>query len=164
MLPVVAESLIATGDSSMSQPGVPRGYRRAGHFDTVTMEVYDRFMPTLKVPMPSGYVLPANQTLAVRLLRLHGLALTGPQATCGPAQSFAVDSTTRDTAAFQGHRQAHVFGHWSPSAEPVQGPCYEVSTHQRLGVLAVYLLEPESDDGLVTWNVVEGNPIRRLAP
>jgi len=95
---------------------------------------------------------------------LHGLALTGPQATCGPAQSFAVDSTTRDTAAFQGHRQAHVFGHWSPSAEPVQGPCYEVSTHQRLGVLAVYLLEPESDDGLVTWNVVEGNPIRRLAP
>ena len=163
-LPVVAESLIATGDSSQTQPGVPRGYRRAGHFDTVTMDVYDRFAPTLKVPTPSGYVVPANQTLAIRLLRLHGITMTGPKPTCGPAQSFAVDSTTQDTVAFQGHKQAHVFGHWSSSAESVQGPCYEVSTHQRLGVLAVYLLEPQSDDGLVTWNIIAGNPIRRLAP
>lgn len=32
---------------------------------------------------------------------------------------------------------------------------YLVSTAQPLGVLAVYLLEPESDDGLVTWNVFD---------
>ena len=148
----------------MTQPGVPRGYRRAGHFDTVTMDVYDRFAPTLNVPMPRGYVVPANQTVAVRLLRWHGIAMTGPQATCGPAQSFALDSATQDTTVFQGHRQAHQFGHWSTTAEPVPGPCYEVSTHQRLGVLAVYLLEPQSDDGFVTWNIVSGTPIRRLAP
>ena len=163
-LPVVAESLMATGDSSMTQPGVPRGYRRAGHFDTVTMNVYDRFTPTLEVPMPRGYVVPANQTVAVRLLRWHGIEMTGPQATCGPAQAFALDSATQDTVVFQGHRQAHQFGHWSTAADPVQGPCYEVSTHQRLGVLAVYLLEPQSDDGFVTWNIVSGTPIRRLAP
>ena len=148
----------------MTQPGVPRGYRRAGHFDTVTMDVYDRFSPTLKVPMPRGYVVPANQTVAVRLLRWHGIEMTGPQATCGPAQTFALDSATQDTIVFQGHRQAHQFGHWSTAADPVPGPCYEVSTHQRLGVLAVYLLEPQSDDGFVTWNIVSGTPIRRLAP
>ncbi|HEX7120973.1 MAG TPA: hypothetical protein VF178_01295, partial [Gemmatimonadaceae bacterium] len=28
-----------------------------------------------------------------------------------------------------------------------------VRTAQPLGVLAMYLLEPESDDGLVTWDV-----------
>ena len=27
-----------------------------------------------------------------------------------------------------------------------------MSTAQPLGILAVYLLEPQSDDGLVTWN------------
>jgi hypothetical protein len=163
-LPVVAESLIATGDSSLTQPGVPRGYRRAGHFDTVTMAVYDRFTPTLKAPMPKGYVVPAAETAAVRLLQLHGIAMTGPHKSCGPAQPFVLDSATRDTFAFQGHHQGHEFGHWSTAAEPVVGPCYVVSTNQRLGVLAVYLLEPESDDGLVTWNVVGGTPIRRLAP
>ena len=33
---------------------------------------------------------------------------------------------------------------------------YIVSTAQPLGALAVYLLEPESDDGLVTWNTLDG--------
>ena len=163
-LPVVAESLIATGDSSLTQPGVKRAYRRAGHFDTVTMSVYDHFTPTLEAPMPKGYVVPAAETAAVRLLHLHGFAMTGPRKSCGPAESFVLDSTTHDTVAFQGHHQAHEFGHWSTESKPVAGPCYEISTHQRLGVLAVYLLEPESDDGLVTWNVVSGAPIRRLAP
>jgi hypothetical protein len=164
--PVVAESLIATGDSSLTQPGVPRGYRRAGHFDTVTMDVYDRFTPTLDAPVPKGYVVPAAETLAVHLLRLHGIALTGPRATCGPAEAFAIDSARRDSVAFQGHHQEHLFGHWSAGSEPVRGPCYEVSARQRLGILAVYLLEPESDDGLVTWNVFPGDtfPVRRLAP
>jgi hypothetical protein len=164
-LPVVAESLIATGDSSLTQPGVPKGYRRAGKFDTVTMAVYDRFEPTLQVPVPPGYVVPAAETLAVRLLRLHGIEMTGPRATCARAQSFAVDSSWTDSVAFQGHRQAHLTGHWQTDAQSVHGPCYEVSTHQRLGVLAVYLLEPESDDGLVTWNVFPTTfPVRRLAP
>jgi hypothetical protein len=166
LAPVVAESLIATGDSSLTQPGVPRGYRRAGHFDTTTMAVYDHFTPTEWAHTPRGYVVPAAETLAVRLLKDHGIAMVGPRPTCAAAEGFAVDSARRDTVAFQGHRQGHVFGHWAASAEAVQGPCYEVTTHQRLGILAVYLLEPESDDGFTTWNVFTGDsyPVRRLAP
>jgi hypothetical protein len=166
MLPVVSESLLATGDSSLTQPGVPRGYRRAGHFDTTTMAVYDRFQPTLEVPVPHGYVVPAAETLAVKLLRLHGVAMTGPKTTCSAAQSFMVDSAWTDSVAFQGHHQGHLKGSWSGTTSSVRGPCYEISTHQRLGILAVYLLEPESDDGFVTWNVYTTDPktypIRRL--
>ena len=32
---------------------------------------------------------------------------------------------------------------------------YIVRVGQPLGVVAMYLLEPESDDGLVTWNIIE---------
>lgn len=32
---------------------------------------------------------------------------------------------------------------------------YVVRTSQPLGLLAAYLLEPESDDGLVTWNFLD---------
>jgi hypothetical protein len=30
-----------------------------------------------------------------------------------------------------------------------------VPTHQPLGVLAAYLLEPASEDGVVTWNLLD---------
>jgi hypothetical protein len=32
---------------------------------------------------------------------------------------------------------------------------YIVHTSQPLGLLAVYLLEPQTDDGLVTWNLFD---------
>ena len=43
-----------------------------------------------------------------------------------------------------------------------------VPANQPLARLAFYLLEPESDDGLVTWNIIEeglaaGRPIRSIA-
>ena len=44
-----------------------------------------------------------------------------------------------------------------------------VSTTQPLDVLAAYLLEPDSEDGVVTWNFLDADivagasyPIRRL--
>jgi len=41
--------------------------------------------------------------------------------------------------------------------DPVTLPpgTYVIRCDQPLGVLAVYLLEPRSDDGLVTWNIFD---------
>jgi len=43
-------------------------------------------------------------------------------------------------------------------AEPHQlrAGTYIARTGQALGILLVYLLEPQSDDGLVTWNFFDG--------
>ncbi len=161
--PVIAESLRATGDTSLTQPGVPRGRRRAGHFDTIAMPVYDRFEPTLTVDIPPGYVIPAGDSAAVGLLRLHGITVDGPRNICGTARRFVIDSVTHAPEIFQGHHQARVFGRWTPGAAPVRAPCYLVNTKQRLGALAVYLLEPESDDGLVTWNVFDRDAMHQGA-
>jgi len=50
----------------------------------------------------------------------------------------------------------HVSGHWSD--ESMQMPAEMVMVHgdQAQDVAALYLLDPESDDGLVTWNVFDG--------
>jgi hypothetical protein len=149
--------LVATGDSSMTQPGVPRGMRRSGQYAPIDMQVYDRFVSTLAVPIPAGYLVPASDTAVLRLLRLHGIVARRIDSPIAGVEQFAIDSVRHDSAAFQGHRQTHLSGHWRPSDSPIDaaGKYFIVPGDQPLAELAVYLLEPESDDGLVTWNVLD---------
>ena len=46
-LEVIKEDLLTTGDSTRTQPGVPRGERRTGIYKKIRMPVYDRFTSTL---------------------------------------------------------------------------------------------------------------------
>jgi len=57
VMDVIKEDLEKTGDSSLTQPGVPRGERRTGRFRTVRMPVYDRFTSTLDRTPPAAYVV-----------------------------------------------------------------------------------------------------------
>lgn len=152
---VVQEDLVRTGDSSLTQPGVPRGLRRTGHFRTLRIPVYDRFTPTLFAPVPAAYVIEGTQPAAVELLHQHGIR-TGP-VTAGPhdtvtVEEFVVDSTTLAARPFQGHHEARVFGHWRAVRRPLAPGSTLVSPEP--AALAAYLLEPESDDGFVTWNII----------
>jgi len=156
--PIPFEVMRRTGDSSVTQPGVPRGVRRTGRFITQVMPVYDRFEPTLTVQRPDAYVLPAD-TAITALLRRHGLTVEPytPGSTSVRASVFTVDSVITAQRAFQGHRETRLSGHWSAagplSAAAVSGRAYViVPATGRFGPLAAYLLEPESDDGLVDWN------------
>jgi murein tripeptide amidase MpaA len=159
--PVLTESLVRIGGDSLTQPGVPRGFRRGGQSVPVEMDVYDRFTATLTVRVPVGYLVPSSQTAALALLRQHGISVrTAAREGLARAEAFVIDSVTHDSVTFQGHRQTHARGHWTPPTAPAEGEYYFVAGDQPLAALAVYLLEPESDDGLVTWNVLD----RDLAP
>lgn len=163
---VVAEILAPAGDSTRTQPGVPRGRRRTGKYLTVKMPVFDRFKPVLTVPTPLRYVLDHSDTAIVRVLRAHGIpvAQTGlhPQVTglMGVGYAFVIDSTIRSERPFQGHREMRLAGHWRIESRPIPAGSFVVDTSNELGLLAVYLLEPQSDDGLVTWNFFDA----RLRP
>jgi len=154
---VVAEDLERATDSASSrEPGVPRGLRRTGRFRTLRIPVHDRFDPTLLEPMPAGYLLGPRDTAAVRLLRLHGVRVDRvASATTMRVVPFAVRSLTRAEREFQGHREVRVEGAWAaqPRRQRVRAGSFVVRTAQPLGLLAMQLLEPQSDDGLVTWNV-----------
>ena len=56
---------------------------------------------------------------------------------------------------FQGHRETLVSGRFENATVAAPAGTVVVTTGQPLGRLAVYLLEPESDDGLTTWNVLD---------
>lgn len=87
------------------------------------------------------------------MLRMHGIQverLTTERQLRGEA--FVVDSIARAPRVFQGHREVRVEGRWRPVERVASAGSFLVSTAQPLGTLAVYLLEPQSDDGLTTWN------------
>lgn len=160
------EVLRRTGDSALSQPGVPRGVRRTGRFLTQLMPVYDRFEPSLSIEKPAAYLVP-NDPSIVALLRLHGLtvAQAGSGTAFSRAEAFVIDSVVHAARPFQGHRETRLTGHWtassatSPATSPGSGFVVVPAT-ARFGPLAAYLLEPESDDGLVDWNFFDA----QLAP
>jgi len=155
---VPAEEIERVADSSaLGEPGVPRGMRRTGRYRTLQLAVYDRFQPSLSITVPAAYAIAPGNEDVVRMLQLHGIHV---ERTTAPARlaasAFIVDSIDRARRAFQGHHETTLDGHWLP-AQPRDLPAGTiiVPTSQALGALAVWLLEPQSDDGLVTWNTLD---------
>ena len=150
------EEVERMGDTTRYEAGMPLGARRTGRFKTAPMQMITRFTPTLTRPAPWGYAIAATDTAALNLARLHGLAILRLSAEwrgdAGP--QFVVDSTVIAPNEFEGHRLVRLVGRWE-SGTPVTlaAGSYVVRVAQPSGVLAMYLLEPESDDGLVAWDV-----------
>ena len=61
----------------------------------------------------------------------------------------------RAERVFQGRREARLKGTFEKAQLSVTPGAWFVPADQPLARLAFYLLEPESDDGLVTWNIIE---------
>ena len=161
-LPVTFEVMAHTGDSSLTQPGVPRGFRRTGVMKTQPMPVYDRFEPVLTRTIPRAWLIPESDTLAITLLREHGIRIERPEAGMAPARisRFVIDSLHTQPREFQGHHEMELAGRWRDSTATFPAGMLLVRGDQPQAVTALYMLDPESDDGLVTWNVFDGE----LAP
>ena len=155
---VLVERLERLRDSSaVTQPGVPRGIRRTGEITAQRMPVVDRFEPALtRQPSPYGYLLPAEWTAAVALLKAHGVpVITLAAETVLPVQQFRIDSVVAAGRAFQGHREMRVEGRWVDTSITIPAGTIVVRTGAPTDLVAMQLLEPESDDGLLTWNVFD---------
>jgi hypothetical protein len=155
--PVISEDIVRIADSTVqTQPGVPRGYERTGHFRTQDMPIYDRFEPTLRAALPAGgWALGAGEERAVRVLRLHGVRVEHADSASGDvdAQVFRADSVIRSPRPFQGHNEERLEGQWRAERRHLDVGGYFVPAAQPLALVAQELLEPQSDDGLATWNV-----------
>jgi hypothetical protein len=165
--PIRVEDIVRTGDTVRYEAGLPRGVRRTGSVHVVDMPIFDRFTPTLSVPMPFAYAIPRDVgDSVVKRLVMHGIVVEElEQPLDASVATFAVDSTTAATRPFQRHLERQIFGSWSaPVSRSLPVGTYIVRTGQPLAILAVYLLEPSSDDGFVTWNVLDPWATERTFP
>jgi hypothetical protein len=128
----------------------------------VLMKDYGVFAATRSLPMPRGWLIPKNTVDSARLtgaidrLRWHGIRIQELAADAQLAvERFSISAVTRAPKVFQGHQEARLKGAFDKAQLSVQEGSLFIPANQPLARLAFYLLEPESDDGLVTWNFIE---------
>ena len=142
---------------------VPLGERRTrvtrrSEFRAVPMTVKVAFASADTVSLPSrGWAIldPSEDTRTI--LAAHGIEselLTDPGDVV--AAQFLPTSGDKSRREFQGHREIRLRGEWTEATKTTLPPgTLIVSSRQRLARLAAQLLEPQSEDGLATWNGFE---------
>jgi hypothetical protein len=126
----------------------------------VEMPELDAFRATRSVPLPSAYVVPADlvpqnvRDRVAEVLRDHGvqveILLTERRV---PAEVLMLTEVTHAASAFQGHNTVSTTTGRAQRETVTIGPgSLMVSTATPLARLVFQLLDPESDDGLLTWN------------
>lgn len=112
-----------------------------------------RFVSARGVSFPAGYLITVTDEAVIHKLLQHGIAV---DRLIEPAtlevESFTVSEATGSPRLNQGHYNTNVTGEYQTVEMDFPAGTYFVSTAQTLGSVAAYLLEPESDDGLVVWN------------
>lgn len=128
----------------------------------VSMREYITFAATRSIAMPKGWVIPKNSAESTRLvaaldrLRTHGIRIQEFASDQQLAvERFTITDITKAPRPFQGHQEARLKGTYDRAQLTVDAGSLYIPANQPLARLAFYLIEPESDDGLVTWNVID---------
>ncbi len=118
-----------------------------------TMPYYADFVAKRTVRLPYAYLIPLTDPDIPEKLREHGVVVERlTDATSLEAESFRIKEIKGAERLYQGHRMNTVKGEYTTEARDFPKGTLVVRTGQPLGRLAAYLLEPESDDGLLVWN------------
>lgn len=141
-----------------------------------SMTVYDGFVSTATRRVPGEYIVPATANglheAVERKLKEHGILVERRDAASRVSvEQFVIAGVRHADQVFQGHRTSSVTGRFERREVDVPSGSLVVRTTQPLGRLVFYLLEPESNDGLTTWNVLDEalttgatHPVLKSAP
>ena len=116
---------------------------------------------TLTVPRPTAYLVPADLPRVVDLLQAHGIELNRLDA--AERRNVTIDrvdqlkvTPTPSSPRYAGDNPVDITATTTRTeSREIPAGNWLVPTSQPLGSLAVYLLEPRSDDGVATWNLLE---------
>lgn len=131
-------------------------YKKSDRKKTVQVPYIARYEATRSVKFPFAYLYTISDPLAVNLLRKHGIRVSQ----LSKAQSFEVETfklteLKATTRLNQGHFNQTASGTWITGHVEFKAGTFVVRTAQPLANIAAYLLEPQSNDGLVTWNFLD---------
>ena len=120
---------------------------------TYIIPYFADFFNKRTVPFPAGYLMPVAPPEVIQKLLQHGLLverLTQPATL--EVETFKMKEIKGAERLYQGHRTNAVKGEYAKAQMEFPPGTVFVTTAQPLANLAAYLLEPESDDGLIVWN------------
>jgi hypothetical protein len=120
---------------------------------TYTLPYYADFFSTREVAYPFAYVIPIPAPEVIAKLKQHGIIVEFLQQDITvEVEGFNVTALKPADRLYQGHYMNSVEGEYLYQSKTFSRGTWVIRTGQSLGRLAAYLLEPESDDGLLVWN------------
>jgi len=139
---------------------LPKKYRIKG-FDGDNKKDYEVdffgvYEPITSVTLPTAYVIPRELGFVAERLKMHGVQIETLQDGEQPkGKAYRISAIEKSPRSFQKHNMVRLeVGAECEEIElPKQG--YVVRTGQPLGRLVSYMLEPETNEGLVTWNFLD---------
>ena len=120
------------------------------------VEFWGKYTPTNARSLPYAYTFPAKLESIAKQLERHGAKVV--QATADmdvTAEVYTIAEVNQSRRAFQKHRMMSVSADVGVEKHLIRKGDFVVHTSQPLGRLVAYMLEPESADGLVTWNFLD---------
>ena len=118
-----------------------------------TLYYYGLEEPVVSVRRPGVYLIRPGYEKAIEALQRHGLQVEVLREDVNlNVETYKVAKVTRAARVFQGHRIVGLDVNVATAERRIPAGTFVVKTAQPLGDLAVYLLEPQSEDGLAAWN------------
>ncbi len=129
----------------MPDPDAPLGYSLRD------VPVYLKWEPTRTTTRPVGYLMPPSMAAVVPILQDHDIAVYRfRQPAIVSAEVYSATRVNRDEY-FQGHYLKSVDVEKTQEDVEVAAGWYWIPTAQSRANLISYLMEPETDDNLITW-------------
>ena len=133
-----------------------RGWQRARKTDKkkiYTMPFYADYDAKSSVRLPYGYLIPIPVPEVEKKLLQHGITIEKlNQPIQMEVQKFVIEELKSMERPYQGHHLNTIKGKYvTEELEFPEGTLF-IPMAQPLANVASYLLEPESDDGLLVWN------------
>lgn len=159
---IIAGQVEKSAEQSVeAAPGHRRRRRRTvstGEPKDYEVELWNRFKAVHTVRRPYAYLIPGELTDVIDKLRRHGIKVeTLSEGIELAVEVYRINAVTHAEREFQKHRLATVEATSRRETRRLLAGTVVVRTGQPLGNLIVYLLEPECEDGLTTWNYFDGH-------
>ncbi len=147
--PITIQSFKMRPNRESSYPS----FLKSGGRKTYHLKVFSDFTAKRSLRFPFAYLIPESVPRIQKKLQEHGIVVEKLiRDTRLKVESFQLTRLKTDPYPYQGHRINQIKGdyHTKEMTFPKESLC--IRTAQPLGSLTAYLLEAESQDGLLAWN------------
>jgi hypothetical protein len=130
-----------------------RRLQKSDRQKTVTVPYFIDYYGSKNVRLPFAYLVKTHDPEIISLLKTHGILLDELSNDSKiEVERFEISELKGSTRLNQGHYTNTIKGRFVKESIDFQAGTLVVRMSQPLANLAAYLLEPQSNDGLMTWN------------
>jgi hypothetical protein len=136
-------------------PPGPGGAEREVEYELLRLPVFTKFEPTRTTTRPWGYVLPPQLATVVPLLLDHEIAVQRLAEPTSLEVEVYYATEIDNSEFFQGHYLNKVTAVKRTETAEFPAGSFFVPAGQPKANLISYILEPETDDNLITWGFLD---------